>query len=377
MSHAESEWTFVSKGSKKSNRRNKKQNSGELGHHGLYQQSNSTSANNNNQRVRNQRGINESKRKDEITQSILECMESLENQYQSKEGFAHRLFEALSDATAQASVMHENGGIGDRYLNLREIVVYGIGNFSCEPYSGPMLQLAAALLLRRLAASKAPQSDVILFSRDQQQTPMFYYEPCILPLEKELLEDLFYVHILEGNELGKLTVEEMQQQLCLNEPPESQSAQMSNNAHTLFYMPHCPMRLYCNVLWAHWDHVTYLPASMQNKRMAATTSTRNGSANKNPIIIFGNSFHAYDDRTISSEQRLDRTNGMFRLVQYATERSVYSIAENRDVADSLRMLERAFNDCNIISFSTNGDTFPERPKEYFASEDPNENGELL
>jgi hypothetical protein len=56
---------------------------------------------------------------------------------------------------------------------------------------------------------------------------------------------------------------------------------------------------------------------------------------------------------------------------------VYTAAENKTAGDSLKMLERAFNDCNVISFSMNECPFPEKPEEYFPSKDPHENGELL
>ena len=27
----------------------------------------------------------------------------------------------------------------------------------------------------------------------------------------------------------------------------------SNSGCTLYFMPHCPYRLYCNILWENWD----------------------------------------------------------------------------------------------------------------------------
>lgn len=114
-----------------------------------------------------------------------------------------------------------------------------------------------------------------------------------------------------------------------------------------------------------------------NHCLAQKVEQNDGQVSSNPIIIFGNSFHAYDERTISSEQRLDPTNGIFRLLPFANETPVCTDAENTNAGESLKMLERAFNDCNVISFSMNECSVPEKPEEYFPSEDPHENGELL
>jgi hypothetical protein len=115
------------------------------------------------------------------------------------------------------------------------------------------------------------------------------------------------------------------------------------------------MRLYCNVLWAHWVHIC---------RLSSDDDTNRNNAGYDPILIFGNSFHAYDERMISSQQRMDSINGMLRLVQFINEKAVYVDSKNRDVEDSLRMIDRVFNDCNVISFSVNKDTVFERPKEF-------------
>ncbi|KAL3792793.1 hypothetical protein HJC23_002600 [Cyclotella cryptica] len=385
-------WTFVSRGgATKNNRRNRNRNTaGECP--SLYQSANSFEYRTHHKgtRRRDHQDMDESRVKELIERAVLECLDSLECQFQSGEGFAFRLSEALATSTHMFPSKSEG-----RCLSIREIVVYGIGNFSDEPHSAPMLQLAGALLLRKLATT-SKLSDIInecgedainchknsinnAFWRDQQETPIFYYEPCILPLEKEMLEKVFCVHVLEGNDSGKLKVEDMRKQWYSKSSPPSANPTEHNlhQTHTLFYMPHCPMRLYCNILWSHWEHFAPFVLTRTQNNGSSERVEENGSVSSNPIIIFGNSFHAYDERTISSEQRLDPTNGIFRIVHFANETSVYIAAENKNAGDALKMLERAFNDCNVISFSMNGCLVPDKPGEYFPSEDPQENGELL
>jgi hypothetical protein len=341
------EWTIITK----SNARNRKQKKGAAqACTGLYRSNNHVAA--------AQHGDVDSKSKEQIQNAIIDCINSLERQYQSGKGFAYRLIDAIS---SDADNFH-----------LNEIVVYGIGNFLTELYSPSMLQLAGALLLRRLVAAKfsndsdgtnaaTNQKDGdVSFRQDQQRVPIYYYEPCIVGAEKEMLQEVFCVHTLENNDMGKLPVFNMRQN---NATALQQDAEKNGGSrYTLFYMPHCPMRLYCNVIWAHWDHICI--SEMVNSRF-------------NPIMIFGNSFHAYDERMISSDQRMDPTNGMLRLVPFINEKSVYISSENRDLEDSLRMMDRAFNDCNVISFSVDKDFVVEKPTEYVPSDDPYQNGELL
>ena len=154
------------------------------------------------------------------------------------------------------------------------------------------------------------------------------------------------------------------------------------------------MQLYSNVLWAHWDYI--FPRQQQKCTNDSTddnctppTVPLSHENINNSIIIFGNSFHAYDERTISSEKRMNPTNGLYRVIPFVHE-TIVSV-QPRDcrgeyAVDALRYLDNAFNDCNIMSFSCNGDDegrcrekkiLPERPKEWFASDDPDNNGELL
>jgi hypothetical protein len=382
----DNEWTFVPLSSKSKGRRR----DGKEANHprttrggdrcgisgGFYQ----NSAQSTQQRPKDE--LNERKR---VESSILECLGALERQFRSSnKGFARTLMDALSRTcteqgdelvdTTTNSIEEKN-----KAIRLRDIVAYGIGNFASNSYSAPMLQFACLLLLRRVAATSEQtkfRHDISennslsdaenTFQLEQQHVPIFYYEPCITPLEKQMLETTFHVTVLDTNDLGKLTVESMRQLALPN--TAAATAMNSYNAATLFYMPHCPMRLYCNVLWAHWDHVVSDKATKSGSQK--TTSTGH------PILIFGNSFHSYEERTISSEKRLDPTNGVFGCVSFTNEVSVYVSSDNKDTDDALQYLEMAFNDCNIISFLKQCEPV-ERPKEYFPSEDPYENGELI
>lgn len=448
------EWTFVPqrKGSKHSKNKNQHNNRKEGKHtvSGLY----GTSVHNNDDTTEHENSTSTDEQKlierERIKHNVLKCVDALENQIQmDNDLFAHRLISSLAVASSTTNTNNElqsnNTTIKDdrsvgSTLHIREIVAYGIGNFAKGNYQASTLQLACLLLIRRRAAfakqhsttmidtndqsSKSTSDDTATtinsFEYDQTQVPIYYYEPCIIPMEKELLESIFHVHVLTSNEFGKRSMESMRQEY---KQQQRQQQSSSNNAvpssdtsiaatvidssdvdskclHTLFYMPHCPMQLYSNVLWAHWDYI--FPRQQQNGTKDSTTDDNNTSppndssshdenSSNNSIIIFGNSFHAYDERTISSEKRMNPTNGLYRVIAFVNE-TIVSVqprdCRGEGAADALRYLDNAFNDCNVMSFaSCNGDDdegrcrekkiLPERPKEWFASDDPDNNGELI
>jgi hypothetical protein len=180
---------------------------------------------------------------EQIRNAIVDCIDSLQRQFQSGKGFAARLIDAIDDLSSGA--------------DLHEIVVYGIGNFS-QLYSASMLQLAGALLLRQLAAAKegtTDQNGVIAanynggddastsFRRDQQRVPIYYYEPCILGAEKELLEEVFCIQMLKNNDMGKLSVLNMRKNNVTGALQEDGRRDGPIARYTLFYMPHCPMEM--------------------------------------------------------------------------------------------------------------------------------------
>ena len=404
--------------------------------------------------------LTEEKQREEKEQTkadILECMVALKNHLHSGNNLADSFVELMNVATASSSsspssaeypeperahnTVQENSrsqANDPNCLHLREIVAYGIGNFAIERFRAPMLQLALLLLVRKWAAAystkQSTQADHAnqplftdnsngaesyldmseeSFQNDQRQVPIYYYDPCILSVEKELLDKTFHVHVLESNEMGKLSLESMrlqyhQQQSADNASPSlsphlSSTTNQRESKHslpTLYFMPHCPMQLYCNVLWANWYYI--FPHSTESQEICDTdhgfntTSSNNtdqsiqsNSGDKSSIIIFGNSFQTYDERTISSESRSNPTNGVIRIAPYTKEIPI-SFSSNTDrkcgggggelIVDALRHLGTAFNDCNIIYFGRNivaaDSTLPERPEEWIASQDSGRDGEL-
>jgi hypothetical protein len=103
---------------------------------------------------------------------------------------------------------------GEKYDS---IVALGIGSL-VSPTS--QLQLALCLCLCKLLLTSGGYSSCSVF------------DPVLTDMDREL-----YLHlgipVLTVNSKGKHSV----------------------TARTLFFMPHCPYRLYCNVLWANWENL--------------------------------------------------------------------------------------------------------------------------
>merc|ERR1712176_763476 len=106
---------------------------------------------------------------------------------------------------------------------------------------------------------------------------------------------------------------------------------------------HCPMRLYCNVLYTNWEDLT------------------------NNVTIFGNSFQLYEERFSIQKDDDDDTNGIKKILPYCWE-TCFSKKKLKKIP--LHNMESAFNDCGVISFQNSSNRkWPEVPKEYINNDD--------
>jgi hypothetical protein len=288
------------------------------------------------------------------------------------------LVKSIQDAVKSNESIDDNDECEHERGRIDEIICYGIGNFygaRDNRYNAPLVQLACVLALRE-ALSKEANVDVSNDSQEElqvdvDQVSIVYFEPFIKPIEREVLAH-YHVKVLDSNEQGKRRVAKdcriYDDASSLNPSPSNRISTCS----TLFYMPHCPMRLYSNVLWANWEKELILGGRM---------------------IIFGNSFKAYDERIISFEKKKgDKTNAIFPLLPYSCEVDILSLAlkefsrnrsrdglsTNMNSMNTLcgQDLEMAFNDCVVISFQDDASIpFPSQPDEYIVAKDGD--GELI
>ena len=296
-----------------------------------------------------------------VARSIVQIMEDLEGH-----PYVTHLLQAL---TASGGVEEDDKDDDTSKANKEygEIVCYGIGNF-LPPLSGsdeesysfprypsaPMLQLALALVGRKHLAINCSRDELKeqndsgdsgnMNSKHQGSVKMLFFEPLMTDLERTILKDVLFVDIIETNERGK-----------------RQAA--SNGKRTLFYMPHCPMRLYSNVLWANWGELLW-------------------SGN---VVVYGNNFHGYDDRILSNEGRTDPTNAVLKIIPHLVANQIDGLTSKAGggvESDLLVKMENAFNDCVVMTFDAKDESeggvqgggegnnccFPDRPKEHVFDE---------
>jgi hypothetical protein len=272
------------------------------------------------------------KRVQEIAEQIDECIVSLWSS--GRDTF---IYDMMLGCCCDHPVSLQEVENQNETRMIREIVCYGIGNFS-KRYSAEMLQMACALLLRYLLdilIQRSAKTDTALlltsesshlikrnkdnnlevrnsnsnhaevFHRNDVQRLfdslhtidllllrqqinstrrnstiiMSYYDPCMVAIEKRILVEIYNVLPIACNEQGKRRVH--------------------HSSTTLFYMPHCPMRLYSNVLWANWDILL-----------------------ERSIIIMGNSLLAYSDLIVVNSERDDPTNAIILVAPFVLERNL-------------------------------------------------------
>ena len=112
--------------------------------------------------------------------------------------------------------------------NCRTIIGLGIGQIVSSPSS--LLQLAFTLSLR--------DECLRLLSPEGNMNGSFsttVFDPMFSSLERRLCESL-HLSVSMDNKKGM-------HRAC---------------GSTIFFMPHCPYRLYCNLLWENWDNLEHV-----------------------------------------------------------------------------------------------------------------------
>jgi len=153
-----------------------------------------------------------------------------------------------------------------------QMVLYGLG--SIENSEASRLQLALAVLMKK-------DSDWI--------SEIEIYDPVLSPIDREVINCLGFT-CLSHNEYARRTAE----------------------APTLFYMPHCPMHLYNNVLHANWT-----------------------ADNLNRIVVLGNPLSAY---------KLDHLRYIVAIVNDASTREFEVPVRYKDEEITTTTVGHVFND---------------------------------
>jgi hypothetical protein len=198
---------------------------------------------------------------------------------------------------------------------LNEIVCYGIGNFYTKRQSAPLWQLALALLIQNQGTIIGSEDDVCVergedgtsqATKSTNGTPMYYFDPKMTEEERLVLQQ-YHVAIIAENERACR---------CIS---------FCRHNMTLFFMPHCGVSLYTNLLYTNWDDL-------------------------DSLTIFGNSLEGYleqcgdHDRspTVSTQ-----SHGILKTLQpYWTETPLRTSLKD----NALHHMENAFNNSGIISF---------------------------
>lgn len=127
----------------------------------------------------------------------------------------------------------DSGSRFERPTTIRQIIAYGIGNFSktnSTYHSASLWQLALVVCLREHLDEKRQADDEI--TAPTVRVSLVFFDPCSTSGEIDFLTEHLDCRLLAVNDRG-------------NHPA---------TVDTLFFMPHCPTQLYEHVVWSNYYH---------------------------------------------------------------------------------------------------------------------------
>lgn len=220
-----------------------------------------------------------------------------------------------------------------------ELVCYGVGSLATSAKA--RVQFALAEILRRelqfgstccletartgspdearkcSAKEDAPEEVAVPSSPNGPRVAdgnAWYFDPVISPLEDAVWVSYGWQRI-EKNEEGK-------RRACGDTRSGNGSPVRSRGS--IFFMPHCPFRLYSNVLWANWTTSENganekQPRLEQHGKGAGSCRQLGDHRQLSRVLIVGNSFGAYDRRMMSDEARNAASNCVLRAARFVDE----------------------------------------------------------
>eukprot|EP00980_Cylindrotheca_fusiformis_P020068 scaffold7139_cov115-Cylindrotheca_fusiformis.AAC.18 len=204
-----------------------------------------------------------------------------------------------------------------------EIVCYGVGNFGKSKNSAPLWQLSLVIAIKEFLLTEHETPVEVESHTKKPNMSMLFFDPCMTQQEATMLER-FSIQTIPINEKGK---------------------RKATN-QTLFFMPHCPMILYANVLHTNWENVSN-------------------------VIIFGNLLSTYTNR-LGEGKAGDK---LLRLLEPYWNEILLPICK-QDIDDMSAFFEHAFNDSSITHFR-NDQVFGKWPDKPEGGYDDGDEGELV
>jgi len=225
---------------------------------------------------------------------------------------------------------------------LREVVCYGVGPFLREGATAARWQLALAMLLRRLLQEGEGDGEgkseggggggdgvAAAATGGAAPLPMSFLDPACGEAEAAFLAPMG-VDFVAANDAGL-----------------RQDAGGDAAAVTLFFMPHCPLQLYSNLLWSSW-------------------------AALDGVIIVGNSFKEYAFGLNCCDHQhgggggggSDAESCVHLLAEACSEEDLATAAAIKAIDGHRDEIERAFNNTGLMHFPppvAHGGGLPERP----------------